>query len=293
MHEFDLEAESIYLKDVLNKRGINASIQNWDVPSVDWSKADLVISRHTSAYMWDPEAFMTWAKQVEETTTLWNTSPAMEWSHHKRYLIELQQNGIPMPETLLIPKNSKKPMSEVLDEIPWDDFVLKPTIGAGSCGLKRFTKESSDFEEHLRNLNKHGFKQEFPFGEYEFLPCDTLIQQYVPEISKNGEISLIFFSGEYSHCVSKMVKTGDYRAHPIWGAEVQLYDPSEREIEVASDSLKVMGHPTEFARIDIIPAEPDPLLIEVELIDPFLFFDHVPETAEVFTDHIQKFLNNR
>ncbi|TFH14245.1 hypothetical protein E4H04_10570 [Candidatus Bathyarchaeota archaeon] len=168
---------------------------------------------------------------------------------------------------------------------------MKPAVGAGSSGVRRFKKDSPDLEEHFRNLNKNGFKQKFPFGEFDYSPCDTIVQQYAPEITQYGEISLIFFGGEYSHCVSKMVKTGDYRAHPIWGAKVELYDPSEREIQVAVDSLRVVGFPTEFARIDMIPSKPEPMLIEVELIDPFLFFEHVPETANTYADHIKQCLN--
>jgi hypothetical protein len=75
-------------------------------------------------------------------------------------------------------------------------------------------------------------------------------------------------------------------------AEVQRYSPTAREVEVGYKSLKVVSHPIEFARIDMIPTETDPMLIEIELIDPFLFFDHFPETAESYADHIQNFLNN-
>jgi hypothetical protein len=103
---------------------------------------------------------------------------------------------------------------------------------------------------------------------------------------------LIFFGGEYSHSMIKKVKAGDFRAHPIWGAEIQRYFPSEAEIEVGVKSLEVVGHPTEFARIDMIPTDSDPLVIEVELVDPNLFFDHLPETVESFADHIEQYLKN-
>jgi hypothetical protein len=46
--------------------------------------------------------------------------------------------------------------------------------------------------------------------------------------------------------------------------------------------------PTEYARIDMVNTSKSPLVIEVELIEPFLFFDMFPETAEVFADHIMK-----
>lgn len=61
----------------------------------------------------------------------------------------------------------------------------------------------------------HGFKQVFYFGEFEYVSSDTIVQQFIPEIEENGEASLIFFGGEYSHSMIKMVKAGDFRAHPI------------------------------------------------------------------------------
>ena len=286
----DIDTESIFIKEALKKRGIESSIENWDDSSIDWRDATLVISRTTSSYIFKPEKFIEWAKTVEETSTLWNPSPVIEWNYHKRYLMELQEQGIPMPETLLIPQDTEQSMNEILETIPWDDFIIKPCISAGSAGLKRFSKDSSDLETHFMNLNKHGFHQVFSFGEFDYSPCDTLVQPYLHEITENGEISLIFFGGEYSHAVIKKPPVGDFRAHPVLGADVQRYSPSTREVEVAYRSLEVVGHPIEFARIDMIPTESNPMIIEIELIDPFLFFDHFPETAESYADHIEDFI---
>lgn len=286
------DTESVYLHEALTKRGFKSKIVCWDDPDIEWEKANLVISRTTSTYFSDPPSFLKWAQRVEETSTLWNTSPVMEWNHHKRYLMQLQKNGVPMPETILIPQNTDKPMDSILELVPWDDFVMKPCIAAGSGGLRRFSKDSPGLETHFRNLNKHGFKQVYSFGEYEFIPCDTLVQPYIPEIIEYGEASLIFFGGRYSHSMIKKVKRGDFRAHPIFGAEVREHDPSDEEIRVGVHCLDAVGYPTEYARIDMIPTESMPLVIEVELIDPNLFFDHLPETIESFADHIENFLNN-
>jgi glutathione synthase/RimK-type ligase-like ATP-grasp enzyme len=237
----EVETESIIIKEALTKRGIESSIVFWDDPKVNWGDATLVICRTPGSYVLKPEKFIEWAKTAEETSALWNPSPVIEWNYHKRYLLELQENGIPMPETILIPQNTEQSMNGVLESIPWDDFIIKPCISGGSAGLLRFTTDSSELEAHFRNLNRHGFRQTFSFGEFDFPPCDTLIQPYLPEITENGEVSLIFFAGEYSHAVIKKPPAGDYRAHPIWGAEVQMHSPSAREVEVAYRSLEVVG----------------------------------------------------
>lgn len=286
----DKDTESILLEKALKQRGISSTIVNWEDPTIDWSEAPLSISRTTSSYVFNPEAFFNWAKKVEKTSTLWNTSQTMEWNHHKRYLIELQKKGIPMPETMLFPQNSELSISEIKEMIPWDDFVIKPCLGVGSGGLKRFNKESTELEKHFRELNKVGFHTEYSWGGVDFIPCDTLVQPYLPEITEVGEASLLFYGGEFSHSVIKKVKSGDYRAHPVWGAEVSNYVASDMEIELGYRVLDVSGYPTEFARLDMIPARSGPVLIEVELIDPFMFFDHVPNTENAYANHIQKYL---
>jgi glutathione synthase/RimK-type ligase-like ATP-grasp enzyme len=286
----DEDRESIFLKEALDNRGIETSIVYWEDPEIDWSEADLSISRTTSSYLFNPEKFFNWAKQVEETSTLWNPSHVMNWNHHKRYIMELQEKGIPVPETILIPQNTDKPFETILDEIPWEDFVVKPCIGAGSVGLERFNKDSPDLKQHFMNLNRYGFHIDYPrLGRLDLLPCDTLVQPYLPEIIQNGEASLIYYGGEFSHSVIKYVKSGDFRAHPGWGAEVLLYNASPEEIEVGHNVLDAVGYPTEYARLDMMPNEEGPVVIEVELIDPMMFFDHQPETAEAYAIHIEKF----
>lgn len=120
-------------------------------------------------------------------------------------------------------------------------------------------------------------------------PCDAIIQPFIPEI-KRGEVSMLYFGGEYSHAVIKKAPKGDFRAHPIWGASVEQYTPSLKEREVCERILNVID-PTEYARIDLVNTHEGPLLIELELIKPFMFFDLFPDTADTYTNHIEKYLN--
>ena len=103
------EKESIFLKEALERRGMETQIVLYEDTEVNWSDADLVISRTTSGYLFDVEGFFNWAEKVEKVTTLWNISSVMKWNHHKRYIMELQSKGIPIPETILIPQNTEKP----------------------------------------------------------------------------------------------------------------------------------------------------------------------------------------
>ena len=257
--------------------------------TIQWDKHPLAINRVVSNYTENPELFLTWAKKVEKTTILWNPSPVLEWNWHKGYLLELQKKGIPTPKTIMIEKDTQKPIDDILSDSPWDELIFKPCIGAGSTGIRKVNRNSSDIEQVFRSINRDGFKQSYEFTNdvYDNPPRDTLIQRYIPEIKSVGEASMFYFGGEYSHAVIKKPKAEDFRAHSIWGAEVDHYSPSERVIQVGFDALEVVGSPVEFARIDLIPLESSPYIIEVELIDPFFFFEFAAGTVDLYANHIK------
>lgn len=295
IEELKIDTETALLKEALAKRGIRTKLVTWEDNSVKWGETTLAINRVVSSYVFNPEKFIEWSKKVEKNTILWNSSQVIEWNIHKKYLIELFDSGIPVPELHFIPKNTSKNIAEILDEFPFDDFVLKPCVCNGSIGLRRFQPDSTELESHFRNLIKNGYQQDFEFTDrvFEYPPGDILIQRYVPEIKTHGEASLFYFGGGFSHAVLKKPKSGDFRAHTIWGAAVDHYIPSTKEIEVGLDSLNIVGHPIEFARIDMIPTKPVPLIIEVELIDPFFFFEFAAGTVDLYADHVQNFLRER
>ena len=281
--------ETIYLIEALKEREIKSSRESWDDPQVDWSKPDLCIHRN-SPYFLEPKKFLEWNKNLETISSVWNSYKVTEWNHNKRYLLDLHEAGIPIPPTILIEQDAKEPLSYYLQEKKWNEIILKPAITAGSIGLMRVNAESIKADEHFQMINKKGVTQDIPdAGTYTIPPCDTLVQQYLPEIVTAGEVSLIYFGGEYSHSVIKRVKSGDFRAHPLWGAKVEPHKASRIERTVADSSLEVAGDFVHYARVDLLNKESGPVIIEVELIEPWLFFDYFPDTVNTYADHIASF----
>jgi glutathione synthase/RimK-type ligase-like ATP-grasp enzyme len=281
-----VDADSAVLMKALEKRGVDSKSVSWDDPSVDWAEPDLCIIKSASNYGLQPESFIRWARTVEEKTLLWNKCSLVEWNHDKHYLKDLESKGVPIPPSIFVEKESEERLGDILSGKGWSEIVIKPTISAGSFGLKRFKIESDEAEQHLQELTKRGFSQEFMGDTYMFSPRDAIVQPYIPEIVY-GEVSLLYFGGVFSHAVIKKAKAGDFRSHPIWGASVTKHTPSVDELRVGERVLNAM-EPTEYARVDLVNTPKDPLVIEVELIEPFLFFDMFPETAEVFADHIKR-----
>jgi glutathione synthase/RimK-type ligase-like ATP-grasp enzyme len=279
-----VDSDSSILIKALEKRGISGESVSWDDPSVDWGEPDLCIIKSTSNYITKPAQFIEWAKEVAGKTRLWNSCKLVEWNHDKHYLLDLDRKGVPIPRSIFVEKDSDQSLSSVLNQRNFGEFVIKPMITAGSFGLRRFKACTNDAESYFGQLKKEGFTQEFMDDLYPLQPSDAIVQEYVPEIV-NGEVSLLYFGGEFSHAVIKRAKPGDFRSHPIWGATVEKYLPSNDELRVGENVLDAMDV-TEYARIDLVDAKNGPFVIEVELIEPFLFFDLFPETSETFADHI-------
>ena len=120
IEELGIDTETSILREALEKRGINTSLVTWEDESADWEEASLAINRIVTTYMFHPEEFLDWAKKVEKTTPLWNPYPVLEWNIHKKYLLELQKQGIPVPETILIEQNTDRTKEEILEAVPWD-----------------------------------------------------------------------------------------------------------------------------------------------------------------------------
>jgi glutathione synthase/RimK-type ligase-like ATP-grasp enzyme len=286
-----LESESYILAEALKKRGIQTEIVCWDDPNVDWNRSDLSIIRSTSDYAWKVDEFLEWVKKVEEVTVLWNPGDVIRWNHHKRYLLDLQDAGVPIPPTVFVPKESNESLKHHIKDTGWDEIVIKPAITVGGFGLKRYAANSAEAEEHLNRLIKLGWRHSFEHITCFLSPGDVLIQQFLPEIIESGEASLFYYGGEFAYSVMKKVKPGEILAHPGYGATVTLYDASPLEREVADAALVQVGCKTEYARIDMALTRNGPLIMELELIEPWLFIGLLPGKVNIFADQIASHLN--
>jgi hypothetical protein len=119
---------------------------------------------------------------------------------------------------------------------------------------------------------------------------DYLIQPFVPEVVENGEWSLMFFAGHYSHAVLKRALPGDYRVQSTFGGSATLDDPGAAIIATARAILATVaaiGHADQaYVRVDGIVMQGRFVLMELEFIEPFLFLSLQPQAADVFADQL-------
>ena len=120
---------------------------------------------------------------------------------------------------------------------------------------------------------------------------DFLFQEFMTDITKNGEISLILISGKFTHAVKKIAKEGDFRVQDDHGGKVEIYYPSNEEIRFAEDCLKCCVELPIYARVDIVYDNNNKISLgELELIEPELWFRNNPNSAKLLAEEINKII---
>jgi glutathione synthase/RimK-type ligase-like ATP-grasp enzyme len=249
----DLETSGLVAR--LSALGCEAAQLTWD-SEVDWSGYDLIVLRTPWDYVERLEEFLTWIRRVDETTKLLNPAATIEWNAHKRYLLELQASGVPVVATTMLTQADQPSIAAFLAQFAGSEVVAKPAIGIGAIGALRGAADNPNMLDHIATLLAEG---------------DVLIQPFLEEVERAGEVSLIYVNGEYSHAVRKLPKPGDYRVQDHHGGTVEPYEPTKLERSTAEQALKVAPNRTLYARIDLVQHKGRPVVMELELIEPELF----------------------
>ena len=257
------------LIEALEKTG-RYSVANipWD-DDADWSKFEKVIIRTTWDYTSRIEEFLAKMSLINSQTRLINSLEIVKWNHHKGYLKELQDKDVLIVPTVFFTFPQKV-------EIPqgWkqDKFIIKPCVSASSYNTFIVTRQEIEDESYRTKLFK----------------TDWMLQPFMEEILK-GEISLHFFNSHFSHAIIKVPKAGDFRVQEEYGGNIIPYTPSEYLLSEAKKILGHIGEPLLFARIDVVPMNNDFALMELELIEPSLYFRKDPHSAQRFVEALDKF----
>jgi glutathione synthase/RimK-type ligase-like ATP-grasp enzyme len=178
----------------LERLGIQPIICIWNDPDVDWSTFDAVLIRTIWDYFKHHAAFLAWLHRLDrlDVPTI-NDSALLHWNSDKRYLLELAEHGIDIIPTQLV---SAHELRDVLAAMLGQQVVIKPTISGGAWHTLRGTVGDQTFAKAVTQLPR----------EYDYL-----VQPFVPEIVSDGEWSLLYFGGQFSHAVIKRPAVGDYR----------------------------------------------------------------------------------
>lgn len=283
--EPDLDAAP--LAAALTAAGLSFRVAAWDDRQVDWADARLTVLRSCWNYPRHADAFMTWAEATAKVTTLLNPLPVLRWNVHKRYLLDLESHGIPVTPTVMVLQGSITTLAQIRRERGWQEVVVKPAVSAASFRTMLVTPdEMSAGEAHLRGL---------------VAQRDTLVQAYLPAVEEYGERALIWVEGRLTHAIRKTPRLSGQDesvssdAVPVAKEEAELAGNVMETLDAIITS-PAAGIPIQdqllYARVDIAPG-PDgsPLLMELELMEPSLYFNQGPVSLDRFVAGMQERLN--
>ncbi|MBN8646946.1 MAG: hypothetical protein J0L55_03255 [Caulobacterales bacterium] len=251
-----IKAQYDDLHDALAEYEINLQPVYWQDDNNDWSKFDLIIPLMAWNYPQNLSQFLKILDEIEKAKVpLLNSHKFIRDNFDKSYLLRLANSGQKVPKTIMINAQISDEILDAFDTLECDEIIIKPKIGAGAWRQARL---------------KRG--QELPLLA-DLPPDQALVQPFIESVTTQGELSMLFMGGEFSHALMKRPKDGDYRSQTRYGAIETSIEPPQKALVAAQQILQQYDPDNAllYARIDMVEHENDWQLMEMELIEPYLY----------------------
>lgn len=271
---WEYELEIAALQPACREAGIALEPVIWDDPDFDPAAFDAALVGTCWDYMEKPDAFMAALARIDAATRLFNPLSVIRRNSRKTYLKELAERGAPTIPTLWAERADAATLQAAFDTLGAEDIVIKPVLGAGAWRQARLRRG-----EALPDANA-------------LPPAECMIQPFLPAVAEEGEYAFLFFGGEFSHCARKIPAGGDYRVQSEYGGREEIHHPSAEELALARSVLDCIDGDILYARVDMLRGLDGKLaLIEIELIEPYLYPEQGPEMGAVFARALGRALN--
>lgn len=255
---------------------------DWSDPSIDWSQGRIALFRTTWDYFDRFDEFKDWFKESRSQIRFINPAELIEWNLDKHYLLDLEAMGIPIVPSYFVEIGSKTNLVQLCkslqDKHGWQEFILKPCVSGGARHTYRFKEsECSELEGIFHELIKNE---------------PMMLQAFHPSIMTDGELSHMVIDGKYTHSIRKVGAEGEFRVQDDWGGRVEDYSASEEEKQFAENVMAQCPEEALYGRVDVMFDDAGhPMVSELELIEPELWFRNKPESAQRLGDAIHRILS--
>jgi glutathione synthase/RimK-type ligase-like ATP-grasp enzyme len=250
----------------------------WSVEALSWRAAparardfDVIVIRSTWDYHHHVNEFLEALSQIEDAgVAVLNPFSLVRWNVRKTYLRDFASSGIPTVPTVYRDRMSAGELATLFDEVHADDIVAKPLVSASAFGTMRIDRRAS--ADQIRA------------AEALFADRPFMAQAVVRSVLDEGEYSLIYLGGSFSHAVHKTPKPGDFRVQEEHGGENRPVNPEASLVALGDAVLATLSEPPLYARVDIVRANDlgDWWLMELELVEPALYLALGDGAAERF-----------
>lgn len=258
----------------LREKGLDITREIWTDTSINWTDYDLILLKSPWDYFDRIHEFYTWLKQLKDAgITMCNSYETVKWNSDKHYLQDMITAGFPVIPSQFLEQGSQPDLAEFFGIFDTDKLIVKPCISGGAKNTIIITREKiAELTPHVIQLLQTE---------------DFMVQPFIKEI-KEGEWSMLFFDGTFSHAVLKVPKAEDFRVQHYHGGIVQPQIPDTSLVKAAGAFLTRFAPDSLYARVDGIVINGEFTLMELELIEPLLFLDSDPSSYERYYQALVK-----
>jgi glutathione synthase/RimK-type ligase-like ATP-grasp enzyme len=254
--------------DALERHGYRVAGAAWDGPREAFAGAAAVVLRATWGYYRTLEAFHGWTEAMATATRIFNPIDLVRWNLRKDYVSKLAAAGIRVPQSHVVPCDAAA-IAKVLDDASWDQAVVKPASGASGHSVELVKRATLPMQ--VAGLSD------------EARASGVVVQEFLPEIAE-GELSLIYFDGVFSHAIRKRPPPGEFRSNSRYGPTRTAETPPREVTEQGAACLRALPDMPLYARVDGVVRDGGLIVIEVEVLEPALFMEFDPPSAERFAE---------
>lgn len=257
------------------EHGWQVSEVSWRDQNVDWNAFEAVVIRSPWDYQDAAADFIDTLKRIDKSRAcLLNSLDTVLWNINKSYLQDFERQGIPIVPTRWMDTYSDVAMHGAYETWGTPEIIIKPQVSANADDTFRLSPiQLSQKTDALSEL---------------FYQRPHMLQPFVSAVVDEGEFSLFYFSGEYSHAILKRPKQHDFRVQEEHGGQLQLIEP-EPSLRAAGDAvIEACPESMLYARVDLLRHGSQFLLMELEAIEPSLYFNMDEKAATHFAGAFSK-----
>lgn len=268
-HLSDFECYDQELDRPMEQAGWKTSHISWHDSNVNWDDYQVVIIRSPWDYQQDFKSFLKVLETIDlSSARLENSLDLVKWNINKTYLQELERSGLNIVSTYWLDNYSSDHIEQCFDLFSCSEIIIKPVISANADHTYRLTKQQW-IERKLELKSALGDRA-------------LMIQPFIEKIVSEGEFSFFYFNGRHSHSILKKPCDGDFRVQEEHGGIIVPFEATQDQLQFCENTLKALPTLPLYARIDLVRENETYAIMEVELIEPSLYFNKDPRSADRF-----------
>jgi glutathione synthase/RimK-type ligase-like ATP-grasp enzyme len=258
----------------MRRRGWRVDTVPWDAQGIDWHRYDIVVIRSTWDYQHRAAAFLETLDAIEGAgTRLENSLDIVRWNMRKTYLRDLAAHGVATLPTVWREGLASGELLPMFDAVQSEEVIIKPIMGGNAQGAYR-----------LDRARARALAAEI---EPYYATKPLMMQPFEPAVVSEGEYSLFYFNGAYSHCVLKVPKAGDFRVQEEHGGNILAVNAEPALREAGSAAMAAIPETLLYARADFVRHQDGTFrVMELELVEPALYLRMDPDAPDRFAEAI-------